>query len=1329
MPCLVVVLDLKKYSVFPTHLRLKRGESLEFRSAHSSPVIKPYLEVIDLNTKQVVFTADSLKQDAPTRDNQRGSASSTLGGSRRERRVSFNEHALLQEYLSGRDRDFGESLPERPSETNSAISESSRGRRGSRSRRSSGSRGHTDVEDGGQFQGMDEEAIQHASLAAAAAAAAMPQLTKLALEHKQRRASASDSSGNGSMTPSQLESSFAAGHFRTYTGDHSCGSQSGSKRASEPNVHLGSSNNLCMLTLSLSATASRQGFHTDAATQPPRSVDCLSATPYMSPSQTDPMADSQLLHGRASEGGHPPFKSQPSAAGLPITCAASHLQHNPKSHPSPQTVHPGLTGPPTEHQQQHGPPLQSSHHHQTLSPPPISRASADAYGPGADGCPQNPGFVVHGNTTSDSNISTDASESHQNSGGMYGALTRPHRSSTTSAWGREVTAAAQQQQQQHHHPSPYAHPHYPHYSQTPNSHPGRYLNHPTSTAQTHSPLNSGSNISSRPDSPPPPPPPPLRPMNQSRPNSTVGPVPHQHQASHGAAPPSAHLLPPQSAFAAQYQPSPSPFAMSPRASYDSSCRMSPPPGGRPLNSPRMHFLLPLVLLLLLLQLYVPAASSALLARRLFCAFSVSCLLTSHLPRRNMFHGVIILHPPELSAVPLLPLCSTFHSVVSSRRGSQSVHISPGNSMVLAEGTPAVVQAQDTVVPVLPGMRFAPQHTPQPHQLHPHQHQQPHAGLQETEAPPSVNSGSMLSPGAPYRVSHTGPPSSGSNSLASSSGYRSTANAGGTPGPAYSSGQPPQLPPPPPPPPPPHAQGGVPVGGRHSNHYGSSDGRSPGIQRTSQSGATAPSSSTSIAYGVPIAPPASSAYHHSLEGPTRRVSSGPGTLRPPPMPPPPPQPAIGTPYAVPAAPAVAVPATQSAPNAQLQQQQQQQQVAGNRAGAAPEASDNRHSHALASPAPHHTPPSCTPEGQARQGASATPQQSGALRSSGGGTVHQQPGMLGSSGGSTAHQQPGMLASSGASAAHQQPGVLASSGGGPSASTSAHAQGLPAPAPAPTPSVRSSHVAVRAGAAAPSPVPAPAAAAPRVALASPAGGSGGPLAVVGGPGDGSGSRSHTVQPNTAARPPSTATLPRTPCQICNKPYIAALNAKRCAAQHEGVNRVLAKGVPFTDAWAERCKEYGWAELREWWQASPVERSREVFGLLAAVLSGKHALHAEPSPDTVLKVVQVGLCEFRELNPDAVMKGVQATEGTAFGLPYGVERSVSLGNKPLSPAANLHVPSCGEACLAYLIELWAGQLMDDHRQQQRVFLEERLTEEAWSGQAMELLLSFDMYKGNSR
>eukprot|EP00983_Pelagomonas_calceolata_P104308 1159010-Pelagomonas_calceolata.AAC.8 len=66
---------------------------------------------------------------------------------------------------------------------------------------------------------------------------------------------------------------------------------------------------------------------------------------------------------------------------------------------------------------------------------------------------------------------------------------------------------------------------------------------------------------------------------------------------------------------------------------------------------------------------------------------------------------------------------------------------------------------------------------------------------------------------------------------------------------------------------------------------------------------------------------------------------------------------------------------------------------------------------------------------------------------------------------------------------------------------------------------------------------------------------------------------------------------------------------------------QGVPFTDAWAERCKEYGWAELREWWQACPVKRTREVFGLLATVLSGAHALRGEPSPDTVMKVVQGG------------------------------------------------------------------------------------------------------------
>eukprot|EP00967_Tisochrysis_lutea_P036787 scaffold44341_cov23-Tisochrysis_lutea.AAC.1 len=70
------------------------------------------------------------------------------------------------------------------------------------------------------------------------------------------------------------------------------------------------------------------------------------------------------------------------------------------------------------------------------------------------------------------------------------------------------------------------------------------------------------------------------------------------------------------------------------------------------------------------------------------------------------------------------------------------------------------------------------------------------------------------------------------------------------------------------------------------------------------------------------------------------------------------------------------------------------------------------------------------------------------------------------------------------------------------------------------------------------------------------------------------------------------------------------------------------------------------------------------------------------------------FKELHKalQEVGAGLDATEGTAFGLPFGVERSMSLGNKPLGPTASLHVPSCGEACLAYLIELWAGQLMDD-------------------------------------
>ncbi len=41
-----------------------------------------------------------------------------------------------------------------------------------------------------------------------------------------------------------------------------------------------------------------------------------------------------------------------------------------------------------------------------------------------------------------------------------------------------------------------------------------------------------------------------------------------------------------------------------------------------------------------------------------------------------------------------------------------------------------------------------------------------------------------------------------------------------------------------------------------------------------------------------------------------------------------------------------------------------------------------------------------------------------------------------------------------------------------------------------------------------------------------------------------------------PTRIAPVPRTPCGGCKKLYIAALNAKRCAAQHEGVARVLAK-----------------------------------------------------------------------------------------------------------------------------------------------------------------------------
>eukprot|EP00983_Pelagomonas_calceolata_P122592 1160921-Pelagomonas_calceolata.AAC.5 len=64
-----------------------------------------------------------------------------------------------------------------------------------------------------QFHGMDEEAFQHASLAAAAAAAAMPQLTKLALEHKQRRASASESSGAHVLSPFASEANSTTTGF------------------------------------------------------------------------------------------------------------------------------------------------------------------------------------------------------------------------------------------------------------------------------------------------------------------------------------------------------------------------------------------------------------------------------------------------------------------------------------------------------------------------------------------------------------------------------------------------------------------------------------------------------------------------------------------------------------------------------------------------------------------------------------------------------------------------------------------------------------------------------------------------------------------------------------------------------------------------------------------------------------------------------------------------------------------------------------------------------------------------------------------------------------
>eukprot|EP00200_Dunaliella_tertiolecta_P002860 CAMPEP_0202347670 /NCGR_PEP_ID=MMETSP1126-20121109/5931_1 /ASSEMBLY_ACC=CAM_ASM_000457 /TAXON_ID=3047 /ORGANISM="Dunaliella tertiolecta, Strain CCMP1320" /LENGTH=580 /DNA_ID=CAMNT_0048939251 /DNA_START=435 /DNA_END=2175 /DNA_ORIENTATION=- len=353
----------------------------------------------------------SMSEQVDVEDTRRESTTySALGGSSRTRRVSFSEHALLQESLSGRERDFGERLSERPSETNSATSEYSRGRRGSRSRRSSGSRGHTDGEDGGQFHGMDEEAFQHASLAAAAAAAAMPQLTKLALEHKQRRASASESSvlspfaseanstttgfvprnreaadlglltelasqaavsaicsprtrassrrasrgasSNGSMTPSHLESSFAAGHFRAHTGDLSCGTQSSSKCVSEPNAcdsenedgsrrsrsvtrhstfneqHLaatqgaadfqGASNSSTRVSMprrrslmSMSSThagdADLHGFNLDTAVHPPKSADTLSTTAYTPPSQPNPMADPTFSMAAQIEGIIPPW--------------------------------------------------------------------------------------------------------------------------------------------------------------------------------------------------------------------------------------------------------------------------------------------------------------------------------------------------------------------------------------------------------------------------------------------------------------------------------------------------------------------------------------------------------------------------------------------------------------------------------------------------------------------------------------------------------------------------------------------------------------------------------------------------------------------------------------------------------------------------------------------------------------------------------------------------------------------------------------------------------------------------------------------------------------
>jgi hypothetical protein len=53
-------------------------------------------------------------------------------------------------------------------------------------------------------------------------------------------------------------------------------------------------------------------------------------------------------------------------------------------------------------------------------------------------------------------------------------------------------------------------------------------------------------------------------------------------------------------------------------------------------------------------------------------------------------------------------------------------------------------------------------------------------------------------------------------------------------------------------------------------------------------------------------------------------------------------------------------------------------------------------------------------------------------------------------------------------------------------------------------------------------------------------------------------------------------------------------------------------------------------------------------------------------------------------------QATEGTAFSLPFSLEQDINQHGKLL--LACLHVPSSGEACLAYLIEMRARKLIDD-------------------------------------